>query len=112
MDPITVAVTAAVVAGVAEEEKALLVDDTKEDALDAYEALKDQIEDKYTTESELLEAILLLEGEDSPENRQRVQAEVAAVKAAEDPQLVEAAEALQAQIAALPGGEEILAACR
>lgn len=103
MDPITEAIVAAIVADVDEEEKELLVDDTKADALDAYEQLKELIVDKYTTESELLEAILLLEGEDSRVNRQRVQTEVAAVNAAEDPALVEAAKALQAEIQAIPG---------
>lgn len=105
MDPITEAVVAAIVADLDEEEKALLVDDAKADALAAYDRLKELIVDKYTTDSELLEAILLLEGEDNRSNRQRVQAEVAAVNAAEDPVLVEAAQLLQAEIAALPAGD-------
>lgn len=105
MDPITRAVVAAIVADLDEEEKALLVDDAKDDALATYDRLKELIVDKFTTESELLEAILLLEGEDNRVNRQRVQTEVAAVNAAEDPVLVEAAQALQAEIAALPGSD-------
>lgn len=101
MDPITAAVVAAVEAGLDEEEKAFVQDESKQDALDAYDDLKDMIVDKYTTESELLEAILLLEGQNTAAGRERLQAEVAAVDAAEDPELVEAAHALQAEIEAI-----------
>ena len=101
MDPITEAVVAAVAAGLDEEEKALLVEAGKKDALQAYDTLKKRIKDRYTTESELLEAILLLEGEDTPENRQRVADEVEKVQAADHPRLVEAAHVLLAELGQL-----------
>ena len=103
MDPITAAIVAALVAGVA----AGTTEMGKKVIVDAYEALKDAIKKKFGADSDLAEAVEKLEKKpDSTGRKETLKEEVEAAKAAADPQLQELAQALIEALKSTPKGAE------
>jgi len=103
MDPITTAIVAALTAGAV----AGVTEVGKKAIAEGYEALKAALKKKFGAESDLVQAVDQLEKKpDSTGRTQTLQEEVAAAKAEQDPELVQAAQALLEQIKAQPGGEQ------
>ncbi len=100
MDPVTALLTALVAgaaAGVSDVGKKLVVD--------GYEALRGALTAKFGADSALAGALESLEkNPESQGRKQTLDEEIAAAKAQEDPELVELARALLAQIESQPGG--------
>ncbi|MDX1664379.1 MAG: hypothetical protein R3272_11325 [Candidatus Promineifilaceae bacterium] len=111
-DLVTTAIIAAVAAAVDEAEKELFPDDEEQRLIAVYGNLKEALEEKYSGESELLEAVYRLEDEDTSLHRQSLYREVQIVEADEDPDLVEAADAVLQVLSASPAGEEHVARAR
>jgi hypothetical protein len=94
MDPITLAITAA------------LANLSQNVIKDAYVAFKAALQDKFGVKSELVEAVDKLE--EKPESKARqamLEEEVASSKADQDPDLLQVAKALIEQLKELPGGK-------
>ena len=103
MDPITTAIVAALAAGVAASAKEV----GKKVIVDAYDALKTTLKKKFGPDSDLAEAVETLEKKPESAGRQTtVQEEVAAAKAAGDPELQELAQALIKALKSTPEGEK------
>jgi hypothetical protein len=101
MDPVTIAIVAAVTARVSSG--ATEVD--KQAIVDAYNALKKLLKQKFGGESKVVKAVEEVEGtSDSKGRQQTLQEEVAKVHADQDPELHQAAQAVLTQVRALPGG--------
>jgi hypothetical protein len=99
MDPVTVAIGAALAAGV------MKVGQSAFD--DAYQALKDTLVRKFGGQSEIAKAVDGLEARpDSAGRATTLQEEVAAAKADQDPDILTAAHALLDQVKAQPGGQQ------
>jgi len=101
MEPITTALVAAAIAGVAKMgEQAIL---------DAYNGLKNLIRRKFGSDSEVAKAVEAVEAKPESEGRKGTLAEeLKAIRAEDDQELVEAARKLLEQIQAQPGGARIL----
>lgn len=101
MEPVTMAIMAAITAGVAKGAA-----DVGENLLtDAYAALKALLRRRFGDRSDLAKAVDELETRPASTARQQVLAEeVAASGADRDPELLAAATALLAQLQAQPGG--------
>jgi hypothetical protein len=94
MDPITLAITAA------------LANLGQNVIKDAYNALKAGLQHKFGVDSDLVEAVEKLEQKPDSTARQAVlQEEVEAAQANQNSELVKAAEALLAKLKELPGGQ-------
>ena len=105
MDPITGAILAALAAGVISGATEV----GKKVIVDAYEALKAALKKKHGEDSDVVEAVKSLEKKPESEARQGLVAEeVAAVKATEDSELTQLAQALLAAIKETPQGAEIV----
>ena len=103
MDPITTAIVAALAAGVAASAKEV----GQKVIVDAYDALKTTLKKKFGPDSDLAEAVETLEKKPESAGRQTtVQEEVAAAKAAGDPELQELAQALIEALKSTPEGEK------
>jgi prophage DNA circulation protein len=103
MDPITTAIVAALAAGVAASAKEV----GKKVVVDAYDALKTTLKKRFGPDSDLAEAVETLEKKPESAGRQTtVQEEVAAAKAAGDPELQELAQALIEALKSTPEGEK------
>ena len=101
MEPITTALIAAAVAGVAKMGEQAIVD--------AYNGLKNLIHRKFGSDSEVAKAVEAVEAKPESEGRKATLAEeLKAAKAEEDQELVEAARKLLEQIQAQPGGTQIV----
>ncbi len=101
MDPITMALTAALAAGVAQGVTKV----AEQAVVDGYNALKSALKKKFGAGSDLVEAVEKLEAKPASPGRQAtLHEEVRASQADQDPDLAKAAEALLARIADLPGG--------
>ncbi len=105
MDPVTLAIVAALATGVAggatEVGKNVLVD--------AYEAVKAAIKNKLGIDSEAAKAVDALEKKpDSAGRRETLKEELAAVGADKDPEILRVAEALLEKLKAEPGGAQIV----
>jgi hypothetical protein len=108
MDPITMAIVAAlaalgtgVVSGVTEVGKQAIVD--------GYGLLKGLLKRKFGDESEVVKSVERLETKPDSTGRQgMLQEELEAVKAAQDADIMQAAQALLKQIDAQPGGGQII----
>ncbi len=105
MDPITTAILAAIaagaVAGVTKVGEQVLVD--------AYTKLKELLKKKFGPRSKVVKAVKELE--DNPQSTARkevVKEEMAASKADQDKDLLQAAQVLLKAVKALPEGEQIL----
>lgn len=95
MDPITMAVTTA------------LANLGQNVIMDAYGALKAALQQKYGVESELAQAVDKLEEKPESKPRQAVlQEEVASSGADQDPELLQVAKSLMAQLKELPGSKD------
>ena len=103
MDPITTAIVAALAAGVAASAKEV----GQKVIVDAYDALKTTLKKRFGPDSDLAEAVETLEKKPESAGRQTtVQEEVAAAKAADDPELQELAQALIEALKSTPEGEK------
>lgn len=105
MDPITVAIVAALTAGVTSG----VAEVGKKVVVDAYEALKAALKQEFGPDSDLSDAVEKLEKKPASAARQQVVAEeVEATKAAEDPQLQQLAQDLMEALKSTTQGEQAL----
>jgi hypothetical protein len=105
MDPITAAIVAALFAGAS----AGITDVSKKAIVEGYEALKAALKRRFGSDSKLVEALDELEGEpDFKPNQETVAGRVAQVKATDDPEFRQLAQALLDKIKAQPGGDKII----
>lgn len=101
MDPVTVAIGTALVAGVTRVGQSTFDD--------AYHALKDMLIRKFGGQSEIAKAVDGLEARpDSAGRAATLQEEVVAAKADQDPDILAAARALLDQVKAQPGGQQFI----
>ena len=105
MDPITTAILAAVTAGaVAGATKV-----GEQAIVDAYGKLKELLGKKFGAKSKVVKAVKELEANPkSAARKEVVKEEVAAAKADQDKELLQAAQALIKSVKALPGGIQII----
>lgn len=105
MDPITTAIVAAIAAGAITG-----VTKVGEQAIvDAYSKLKELLKKKFGPKSEAIKAVKALEANPkSAARKEVVKEEIAAAKADQDPELLQAAQALLKSVKALPGGMQII----
>jgi hypothetical protein len=103
MEPVTTAILSALAAGAA----AGATEAGKKLVVDGYEALKAALTARFGADSELAGAVAALEKHpDSDGRKQTLDEEIAAAKAAEDPELVGLARALLDEIESQPGGAQ------
>jgi Het-E N-terminal domain len=103
MDPITTAIVAALSTGAISG----LTEVTKTAIGDAYGRLKELLSRKFGNDSDVLHAVEQVETKpDSAGRKTTMQEEIAAVKADQDQDVLQAAQALLQLIHALPGGEQ------
>jgi hypothetical protein len=103
MDPITVAIVAALSTGLLSG----VTDASKEVIGNTYEGLKALLIKKFGNESEVVKSVANLEAKpDSPSRQGMLKEEVEAAHAAQDPELLQAAHLLLNQIKAQPVGEQ------
>jgi uncharacterized iron-regulated protein len=101
MDPITMAIGAALLAGAVEG----VTDVAKTGIVEAYKGLKALIQSKFGQDSDVVKAVERLE--DAPDSASRantLQQQVAASKADQDAEIVKAAQDLLDKVNAHPGG--------
>ncbi len=105
MDPITLAIAAAIGAGIAKGAEAV----GENLLLDAYNGLKSLLKRKFGGDSGVVKAVEDLEAHpDSAGRKSVLEEEVAQTKATDDPELQKAAQAVLDQVRALPdGGQHI-----
>jgi hypothetical protein len=105
MDPITTAILAAIAAGAVSG----ITKVGEQVLIDAYGKLKEMLKNKFGPQSKVVNAVVELEANPKSEARKEVvQEEVAASKADQDDELLQAAQALIKSIKALPGGTQII----
>ena len=101
MDPITMAIGAALLAGAVEG----VTDVAKTGIVEAYKGLKALIQSKFGQDSDVAKAVTTLEvAPDSPKLTTALQEKVAASKADQDAEIVKAAQDLLDKVNAHPGG--------
>jgi hypothetical protein len=105
MEPISTAIIAALTAGAVSG----VTESTKKAISDGYTGLKTLIHKKFHSKTDVSDAIAKLEAKpDSPGRQQTLTEELKATNAAEDPELLAAAQSLLELIKALPqGGQHI-----
>jgi len=101
MEPITIAIVAALASGMTKVgEKAIM---------DSYESLKNLIKRKFGAQSSVAKAVDELEAKpDSAGRKETLKEEMTAVKAEQDAELLKAAQLLLEKIKAQPGGTQII----
>lgn len=105
MDPITTAILAAIAAGAITGATKL----GEQVLVDAYAKLKELLGKKFGAKSKVVKAVKELEANPkSAARKEVVKEEVTAVKADQDKELLQAAQALIKTIKALPGGTQII----
>lgn len=103
MDPVTTAIVAALATGVASG----MTKFGESVIVDAYEALKTALKQKFGVDSNLAEAVNNLENKpDSAGRKETLREEVISAKADQDPDVLKAAQALLDQLKAQPDGEQ------
>lgn len=101
MDPISLAIVAAVTAGVAKVGEQAIAD--------AYAGLKELLKRKFGAESKVVKAAEEVEANPQSKNRPgTLSEEVVAAKADQDPEILKAAEALLSKLKETPGGQTII----
>ena len=101
MEPITTALIAAAVAGVAKMGEQAIVD--------AYNGLKNLIRRKFGSDSEVAKAVEAVEAKPESEGRQAtLREELSAAKVDQDQELIDAARKLLELLKAQPGGAQIV----
>jgi hypothetical protein len=101
MDPVTTAIVAALAAGAI----SAATEAGKKAVADAYEALKALLKKKFGHESELVKSVESLETKpDSTARKSLLQEEVTTAKADQDPDILQAAQAVLDEVSAQPGG--------
>lgn len=108
MDPVTTAIIAALSAGVTTSTSEV----GKKVIVDAYEALKTVIKQKFGIESDVVKAMEGVEAKpESAGRRETLKEEISAAKADQDPEILGVAKKLIEQISAQPnGGQHIQSA--
>lgn len=102
MDPVTMAIIAAVEAGLS----SAAGDVAKKALVDCYDGLKALLKKKFGGDSDVAEAVDKLEEKpDAKGRRQTVEEELQAVNAGTDQELLAAAQALLDQLKAIPGAK-------
>jgi hypothetical protein len=102
MDPVTVAIIAALSAGATSG----VTDAAKKTIVDGYEGLKGLLKKKFGSNSGVADAIDKLQATpDSPGRRETLAKELKAINAAAEPELLCAAQSLLELIKAMPQGE-------
>jgi hypothetical protein len=105
MDPITTAILAAITAGAI----AGITKVGEQVVVVAYGKLKEMIKEKFGARSKLVNAVKELEANPkSAARKEVVKEEVAAARADQDKDLIQAAQALIKTVKALPGGTQII----
>jgi hypothetical protein len=105
MDPITTAILAALVAGAVSGATKV----GEQVIADAYGKLKELLKKKFGPKSKVVKAVKELEADPkSAARKEVVKEEVAAAKADQDKELLQAAQALIKSVKALPGGTQII----
>ena len=105
MDPITTAIVTALASGFGGDAPAV----EKKAKDEAYEALFAALEKKFGIQSEIVNAIESLEAKPNSTGRKEVlKEEVAAAKADQDPDILQAAQVLLDLISTQPGGERLI----
>ena len=105
MDPITTAIVAAIAAGTVAGASKI----GEQAIVDSYAKLKDLLKRKFGTKSEVVKAVKSLETKpDSLARKQVVAEEVTAVRADQDLELLQAAQALLEIIKTKPGGGQFI----
>lgn len=103
MDPVTAALLAAIAAGVTKG----LTQVSQQSIVDAYHRLKELLSNKFGPQSDVVKSVENLEVKpDSKGRKEILQEEVVDSKAAQDPELRQAAQDLLEQIKKQPGGEQ------
>ncbi len=105
MDPITMAIVAAVTTGVAGGAGKL----AEKAVVDAYTSLKDLLLQKFGADSKVVKAAQ--DVEENPQSKSRpatLNEEISTAKADQDPELLSAARALLDLVKAQPGGSQIV----
>ncbi len=98
MDPLTTAIVAA-----------LASDLTKTAIKNSYNALKNALKKKFGSESDLVEAVNGLEKKPDSEGRKAtLQEEVENAKVNDDPEIIQLAQDLLAQLKEQPGGQQVI----
>lgn len=110
MDPITVAIIAALVTGAAAGTAQVVAEKI---GGGAYTKLKQLIQDKFGKESELVDAVDTLEKDPNSKSRQGlVQEEVKKARADQDAELLEAAQTLLHALESTPEGKQVVSKFR
>jgi len=105
MDPVTVAIIAALSAGAASGAS----DVAKNAIVDGYEGLKAMLKRKFGSNSKTADAVEKFQDTpDSPSRKETLVQELKAVNAAADPELLRAAQLLLELVKALPHGEQAI----
>lgn len=105
MDPVTTAILAGIAAGAA----AGAGEVSKQGLVDAYQGLKSLLRHKFGDEAPVVQAVTDVENAPDSKGRQIVLAEeVEKVGAEADPELVQAADEVQKQVAEQPGGSQMI----
>src|SRR5690242_4700675 len=105
MDPVTAATIAAITAGAA----AGLTDTAKAVIADSYNGLKNLLQRKFGSESEVVRAVAGVEAKpDSTGRKETLKAEIAQAKADQDAEVLAEAKALLAGLTATPAGRQII----
>jgi hypothetical protein len=108
MDPITAAIVAALVSGVAGIGSGV-AEVGKQAIVESYQSCKNLIKKKFGPSSDLAHAVDGLEAKpDSAGRKEILKEEVAAVKADQDPEIRQVAQQLLEQIGKQPGGQQHL----
>jgi hypothetical protein len=102
MDPVTTAIVAALAAG----GTAGITDTAKTMITEAYQALKDLLQKKFGSESNLVKSVAVLEAKPTAVPRQQtLDEEIIEVHAHQDPDIMQAAQRVLQQIKAHPQAE-------
>ncbi len=105
MDPITVAIVAALTAGVASG----ITDVGKKAIVDGYEALKAALKRKFGTDSKVVQAVAAVESEPNfKPNQDALAGRLAAAQADQDQELLSIAQALLEALQRTPEGKQAL----
>ena len=105
MDPITTAILAAVAAGAISDVAKV----GEHVGVDLYGKLKELLKKKYGSKSKVVKSVTELEANPkSVARKEVVKEEIAASKADQDKELLQAAQALIKSVKALPGGTQII----
>ena len=110
MDPVTTsAIVAALVTGAATGVATGVTDTVTRKVIDAYDALKATLKEKFGTDSQVVEALEQLETKPEAKSHQAaIEEELQVVQADQDPEVVAAAQALLEALEQSPAGKQAI----